>query len=626
VTVSASSATTAPAPLPPRTASGTGPWRKLAIAAVVVFLAIAIPFNLSAYLLNVLILALIFGIVAIGLDILMGYTGLDSLGQAAFYGTSAYTIGILTVNNGVDWYVAALAALGLATLLAVAVGFVAVRLGGLYFLLITLAFGQVLWGGVQRWGDFTGGFNGLSGVPMPAEFLTEPLNFCYAAIVVFAIVLTVSRLLVSSPFGLGLRGCRDDEERLGTLGFRSFRLKWIAFVIAGLLAAVGGVLSATFNSFVSPSDMDLQLSFAIMLMVIVGGAGYIYGAVVGALIVTVLQYELSVYIEDWWVLILGLVYVVTAVFLPNGVLGSVRLPARWRRTPAEAEPGPPDEQAGVAPDAATPAVTDAAAPELSGQPVAHGQPTAGDPILDLEAIELAFGGFKALDGISLTFQPGERTAIIGPNGAGKTTLFNVISGIYQPSEGRIAVAGTDLTRRPTHARPAVGLARTFQVTKVFAPLTVLENMTLGLLGWSERQHQYTMLRRTRRTGELHERAHAELARVGLDEFADVHVHSLSYGHQKQLDIALALASQPRLLLLDEPTAGLSQSEATRMMGLVRALPRDITVLIIEHNLDFVFGLTDRLIVLDHGQVLVDGPQAEIRQSEEVRRIYFGTRG
>jgi ABC-type branched-subunit amino acid transport system ATPase component/ABC-type branched-subunit amino acid transport system permease subunit len=618
VTVAASSAAAAPAA---PGATGGGQARKLAIAAVVVFAAIAIPFNLSAYLLNVLVLALIFGIVAIGLDILMGYTGLDSLGQAAFYGTSAYTIGILTVNNGVDWYVAALAALALATLLAVAVGFVAVRLGGLYFLLITLAFGQVLWGGVQRWGDFTGGFNGLSGVPMPADFLTEPLNFCYFALVIFAIVLWLSRLVVSSPFGLGLRGCRDDEERLGTLGFRSFRLKWIAFVIAGLLAAVGGVLSATFNSFVSPSDMDLQLSFAIMLMVIVGGAGYIYGAVVGALVVTVLQYELSVYIEDWWVLILGLVYVVTAVFLPNGILGSVRLPRRWRS--AEPGPGPAAERSPAA--AESPAVIEAA---TTAEPPARAPAaaTTGEPILELDDISLAFGGFKALEGISLAFQPGERTAIIGPNGAGKTTLFNVVSGIYRPSRGSIVAGGTDLTGLPTYARPTVGLARTFQVTKVFAPLTVLENMTLGLLGWSERRHQYTMLRRTPRTGELHDRARDELARVGLSEFADAPVHSLSYGHQKQLDIALALASKPRLLLLDEPTAGLSQSEAQRMMGLVDGLPAEITVLIIEHNLDFVFGLTDRLIVLDHGQVLVDGPQSEVRRSEEVRRIYFGTRG
>ena len=599
--------------------------RRLTIGAVLLIAAIAIPFNMSAYLLNVLILALIFGIVAIGLDILMGYTGLDSLGQAAFYGTSAYTIGILTVNNDVNWFVAALAALALAGLLAVAFGFVAVRLGGLYFLLITLAFGQVLWGGVQRWGDFTGGFNGLSGVPMPAEFLTEPLNFCYVALAIFVAVLALARLIVSSPFGLGLRGCRDDEQRLGTLGFRSFRLKWIAFVIAGLFAALGGILSASFNSFVSPSDMDLQLSFAIMLMVIVGGAGYIYGAVVGAVIVTVLQYELSVYIEDWWLVVLGLVYMVTAVFLPNGVLGSVRLPARWRGGGTAADGPAPSDGAGEPAEIAAPAPPDVAVPSRAGGVVSAVRADE-PPILALDEIRLAFGGFKALDGVTLDVQPGERTAIIGPNGAGKTTLFNVVSGIYRPTSGSIAVAGSDLTGRPPHARTAVGLARTFQVTKVFMPLTVLDNMTLGLLGWTERRHQYTMLRRTGRAGELRQRAIAQLERIGLADLADVPVHSLSYGHQKQLDIGLALASEPRLLLLDEPTAGLSQSESQRMMGLVAELPGDITVLIIEHNLDFVFSLTDRLVVLNHGQVLVDGRQDEVRGSEEVRRIYFGTRG
>jgi len=186
------------------------------------------------------------------------------------------------------------------------------------------------------------------------------------------------------------------------------------------------------------------------------------------------------------------------------------------------------------------------------------------------------------------------------------------------------VFGVDVTDRPPMSRPALGLARTFQVTRLFAPLTVMDNMMLGLLGWTERTHQYTMWRPTRGMGQLQARAEHELMRCGLADFRHETVSTLSYGHQKQLDIALALASSPKLLLLDEPTAGLSESEARRMMTLVEDLPASITVVIIEHNLDFVFRLTDRAVVLDHGQVLMDGPQAQIRQSEEVQRIYFGS--
>jgi branched-chain amino acid transport system ATP-binding protein/branched-chain amino acid transport system permease protein len=588
--------------------------RRALLALGLLAAAIWVPFFLPPYWLDILVLGLVAGIAAMGLDVLMGYTGLDSLGQAAFFGTAAYGMGILTVKSGVSWFVAAGLSLAIATALAVAVGAVSVRLKGLYFLLITLAFGQVLWGGVLRWGEFTGGYNGLSGVPKPIESLTEPLNFAYLVVVIFAIVVAGMRLLVSSPFGLGLQGIRDDELRLRTLGFRSYNLKWVAFAIAGLLAALAGVLNATYQAFVSPSDLNLQLSFALMLMVIVGGAGRIYGAVIGAAVVTVLQYELSLYIEEWWVIVLGAVYIVTTLLLPDGILGALtRLRGLWRR---RGEGGEEADPAGAAP-------APAAVPAGLRLAPTRAADAGGGQVLGLSDVSVAFGGFRALDGVSLRFQQGERTAIIGPNGAGKTTLFNVVSGLQPATTGSVDVLGTDVTRRGPHTRPALGLSRTFQVTRVFQPLTVRDNMILGLLGWTARRHQYRMWRRTPKIGELRDRARQELDRMGLDGYRDVEVRHLSYGHQKQLDIALALAAEPKVLLLDEPTAGLSQGEASRMMSVVEALPADITVLIIEHNLDVVFGLTERLIVLDHGQVLIDGGQEEVRQSEDVRRIYFG---
>jgi branched-chain amino acid transport system ATP-binding protein len=578
------------------------------IAAFLVALAIAAPASLPAYGLEVFVLALIYAILAIGMDLLMGYTGLDSLGQAAFFGTATYSVGILTVKAGVGWPVSAVVGLGLSTLLAAVFGLLAVRLRGLYFLLITLALGEVLWGGAQRWGSLTGGYNGLSGVPMPTPRLADPVVFAYRVLAVFALVLAGARLVATSPFGLGLQGCRDNEVRLRSLGFRPFWLKWLVFVIAGFAAGLAGVLNVTYNSFVSPSDLSLQLSFAVMLMVIVGGAGNLVGAVLGAFVITALQYELSNYIQDWWLMVLGLVYMGATLFLPQGIVGATR---RLRRADGpQAVPDPGASEEGHGPDA-----------RATG-PRPHPR-NSQDAVLTLREVGKSFGGIRVLDQVTLEFWPGERAAVIGPNGAGKTTLFNLITGLEHPSSGRIVVLGTDVTGQPSYTRPALGLARTFQVTRLFPPLSVLDNVTLGLLGWSSRGHQYTLWRRTRKIAGLEARARDVLAAVGLDEMRFIPVRQLSYGHRKQLDIAIALASEPRVLLLDEPTAGLSQGEATRTMELLGRLPNEITVVVIEHNLDFVFDLTDRLIVLDHGRVMLDGPQETVRESEDVRRIYFG---
>ena len=586
----------------------------LALAAAL----IAAPQVLPAYGVDILVLALIYGIMAVGLDILMGYTGMDSLGQGAFFGAGAYTIGILTVNVGISWFVAAAIAIAVATVLAAMIGLVAVRLRGLYFLLITLAFGQVLWGGALRLDTITGGFNGLGGVPEPFPFLTDVVLFAYVAMAIFAVIVGAVKIIVSSPFGLALQGCRDNEARLRTLGFRPFPLRWLAFTIAGLTAGVAGVMNATYNNFVSPSDLSLTLSFSVMLMVIMGGAGNIAGAILGAAIVTALQYGLSIYIPDWWLLLLGALYMVTTMVLPDGVAGALR-GIGHRRPGPDAVDTSPMTRALVRREGAVHTPT-----RQLDTTVTTTQASSASVILALDGVSKAFGGIKVLDGLTLSFEQGERSAIIGPNGAGKTTLFNLITGLEPVSDGTISVLGTDVTRRPAYERPALGMARTFQVTRLFPPLSVLDNMILALLGWSNRQYQYSLWRPTSHIRDLQDRAREELTAMGLYELRDVLVRELSYGHQKQLDIAMALACKPKVLLLDEPTAGLSRTESLQIVDSVKALPTDITVIIIEHNVDFLFTLTDRLIVLDHGTVLIDGPQQVVRNSEDVRRIYFGT--
>ncbi|TMI79683.1 MAG: branched-chain amino acid ABC transporter permease [Bacillati bacterium ANGP1] len=294
--------------------------RAAALAGLAVLAAI-VPATLPSYWLTIATLALIYAIMAMGLNLLMGYTGLDSLGQAAFFGLGSYGLAILLVKDGVGWWSAALAAVVLGTAGAAVLGLIAVRLRGLYFLLVTLAMGQVLWGADYRWGTFTGGANGLElGGGRPSPWFYSDANFYYFTLGIFAAVAALVSLVIASPFGLTLRGIREREVRCQTLGYRTYIHKYVAFILAGVAAAVAGILNAAYNGIASPSDLSIDQSFTAMLMVILGGAGTMAGPVVGAVVMTALKYELSTLWVDYWPIILGVIYVLATVYLPNGIV------------------------------------------------------------------------------------------------------------------------------------------------------------------------------------------------------------------------------------------------------------------------------------------------------------------
>jgi branched-chain amino acid transport system ATP-binding protein len=244
-----------------------------------------------------------------------------------------------------------------------------------------------------------------------------------------------------------------------------------------------------------------------------------------------------------------------------------------------------------------------------------------EPALRLDGVSRAFGGLQAVDAVTLTVQPGERRALIGPNGAGKTTLFNLISGAMPVSAGRIRLFGRDVTGAPAHRRAALGLARTFQITNLFPDLTVLENCLLAVQAHSP--VRFSMLRPVGRYPALLERAQAALARLELQALAGAVVRNLSHGEQRQLEIALALAGEPRVLLLDEPTAGLSPAESRLMAGLLRRLDPAITVLMIEHDMDIALELSEMVAVLHYGRVIADGPREQVKADPQVKEIYLG---
>lgn len=594
-------------------------WKTACVVAIL-GLAVGIPALFPGYWITIATLALIYAIAAVGLNLLMGYTGLDSLGQAAFFGLGAYGLGLLTAKYGVGWWPAAAAAIVIGTAGATVIGAIAVRTRGLYFLLITAAMGQVLWGADYRWGAFTGGADGLElGGGRPSAWFYPDLHFYYFTLAVFAVAVTLICLVIVSPFGLTLKSIRDREVRSQTLGYVTYTHKFLAFVIAGIAATIAGILSAAYNGIASPSDLALDQSFAVMLMVILGGSGTMTGPIVGAILITGLQLELSRFWPNAWPIILGVIYVFATIYLPDGIVrGFARLVGRLS----------PQRKADVLSDTShfLKPVGTSVMPSSEPRPftgrAAHGGSWSG-PALTLDGVSKSFGDLKVLSDVTLSVKPGERVGIIGLNGAGKTTLFHVISGLEPPSRGRIALFGRDVTSAPPSRRAALGLSRTFQITLLYPSLTVRENMDVALLGSTCRRYRFRIWAPLTTYRDLEARSRELLEAVGLWSYRDTEVRHLSYGHQRQLEVALALAPEPRLLLLDEPTAGLAQPEIAGMQRLLALLPPQLTVLAVEHHLEFIFEFVERVLVLHEGSVLTDGLPSAVRQDPQVRDLYFG---
>jgi branched-chain amino acid transport system ATP-binding protein len=589
---------------------------------VILGLAVAIPALFPGYWVTIATLSLIYAIEAMGLNLLMGYTGLDSLGQAAFFGLGSYGLGILIVRYDVGWWTAALAAIAIGTTGAAFIGAIAVRTRGLYFLLITAAMSQVLWGADYRWGPFTGGADGLElGGGRPSAWFYSGLHFYYFTLAVSAAVATLICLVIVSPFGLTLKGIRDREVRSQTLGYVTYTHKYLAFVIAGITATIGGILSAAYNGIASPSDFTLDQSFAAMLMVIFGGSGTMTGPIVGAILITTLQFELSTYWANAWPIILGVIYIFATIYLPDGVVrgfarlaGRLRLSGLWK---AEA----PGDTSGFPEAARAPATQPTEARPFAGTAGRHR--ARSRPALALEGISKSFGDLRVLSEVTFSIEPGERVGIIGLNGAGKTTLFHVISGLEPPSSGHISLFGRNVTRAPPSRRAALGLSRTFQITLLYPTLTVRENMDIALLGSTYGRYRFHLWAPLATYRDLDARSRELLEAVGLWSYRDTEVGHLSYGHQRQLEIALALAPEPDLLLLDEPTAGLAQPEIRSMQQLLASLPPELTVVAVEHHLEVIFEFVERVLVLHQGSVLTDGLPGAVRQDPQVRDLYFG---
>ncbi|GJE48301.1 Vitamin B12 import ATP-binding protein BtuD [Methylobacterium tardum] len=569
---------------------------------------IVLPFALDAIGLTLITATdvVIFALAVLGLNILVGWTGLTSFGHGAWFGIGAYAVAILQTRlfPG-DMALPLLGALAITGLAALVAGGLILRRRGVYFSLLTLAFTAMLYAIAFRWTDLTGGENGIGNLHRWAA-LQEPGAY-YAAVsgIAFAVLVALWRFR-RSPMGSVLVAIRENEQRAGFLGYATNRYKLAAFVISATITGLAGALSAYSHRFTSADPISIAFSGELLAMVVIGGMRSFLGPALGALFYILFREFLSIYTADW-LLYFGLLFVAFIVFSPDGLVGiAARLLKPFRRVPTEG--------------AAMSARRAGASGRVPARFIAEGR-TDG-PVLVADDIKKNFGPVAAVRGVSFAVADRTLHALIGPNGAGKTTAFNLLSGMFRPSAGSIRLDGHEIAGLEPHAITRAGLGRSFQITNLFPGLSVEENVRLAVQ--ARHKAHFSPWRDALAIRQIADDT-AELLRwTGLSGIERAEAGSLSYGGQRLLDMGLALATRPRVLLLDEPLAGLAAAERERVGDLIKALSADIPVLLVEHDIDRVFRLADRVTVMADGAVLVDGSVADARDDARVQAVYLGS--
>jgi len=598
-----------------------------AVAAVALLLPMAIT---SDRWMRVLLLVVIYVVLASGLNLLVGYAGLLDLGYIAFFAVGAYFTSIVTVKLAVNTFGMApdatwwlffvnLALAGIFTAgVGVILGYPTLRARGDYLAIMTLAFGEVVRLVAINWTGLTNGPIGIRGVPTVQIFnqkLLDPFYLYYVALAISAVALFAIYRLVASHIGRAWVAIREDQLVAECMGVNTHRYKLLAYAGGAFFAGTIGVLFAHVQQFINPDSFTLEDNLLVLSLVILGGAGTMWGPVVGAAVWILFQEWAAdqALVQDYpqlRMLALGLLILVVIRFLPRGivhqrpVLGFTMKRPWWRRAGSDPDTGP---TAGGSPSGET--------------------ANRGETILRTRGLSCSFGGVKALQDIDLEARTGEVLGIIGPNGAGKSTLFNVLSGVAHADSGEIEINGQKVGReRPsdTHKR---GLARTFQNIRVMPQMTVAENLLVGAHDRVRANPVSVAFRSPRvRNAEAraHEKARDVMAFVGVDSIAETEVTSLSYGDKRRTEIARALMSDPRIVLLDEPAAGMNPSETAELGALIAEMrEQGLAVILIEHDMNMLMSVSDRVVVLNHGVKIADDTPGEIRKHPEVLAAYLG---
>ncbi len=559
----------------------------------------------SRYYAGIIQLTCINIMLAVSLNLVVGLLGQLALGHAGFVSIGAYTCSLFWLHSGLSPDIAMPLGLLLGGLMAalfgVLIGIPALRLRGDYLAIITLGFGEII-RVVINFLPFTGGAKGLRGIPnfisFPYVFLIMTLFICF----IFT--------LIKSRHGRAILSIREDEIAAEASGIPTTFYKVFTFSLAAFMAGVAGGLLASYNRILVPSSFGFMKSIEIVVMVVLGGMGSITGSVIAAIVLTVLPEALRAF-SDYRMVVYSLLLILMMLFRPEGLLGrkefSLTLVIDWCIAQVRRLQKPKAERTSNVPDRS---------------------PDTERTLLTISHLGINFGGLKALDDVSLSIKNNEIVGLIGPNGAGKTTVFNLLTGVYAPTAGSITMDGAALIGKRTYQITREGIARTFQNIRLFKGDTVIENVKTAF----QCRMKYSILSGVLRLAsfrreelEIDRRARELLSVFDLEKFAEERADSLPYGAQRKLEIARALASNPKLLLLDEPAAGMNPIETQDLMNTIRSIRSrfSVAILLIEHDMSLVMGICERILVLDYGQVIALGTPDEIRRNPRVIGAYLG---
>lgn len=565
---------------------------------------------------------LIWGLFGLGFDLLFGYAGLLSFGQAAFYGAGSFVTAYLLTSGIIDNMLLALAlSVVAAAILGLLIGYLTLRRSGIYFAMSTLAFAEMIYflefGPLRDW---TGGENGIPGIPEASidigfySVAIEPGWPMYGFLaVMFFVGFLLARRISFSPFGVILTAIRDNPTRAMAVGHRIQWYKLAVFVVAAGYGGAAGGLLGLFQGYMPPDAFNIHTSAEIVIQTVMGGAGTLFGPLLGALIWLYL-FEVLQFVEvvgSYWRLILGLIFVLLVTVFRRGICGEF---IAWRtrrmagRVTRAVGPVPARHADGMQHRLVMRAST----------PVPEGQ-----PILQADNIAKHYGGLRAVKGVSIAVQEGELHGLIGPNGAGKSTFFRMLAGEITPTFGSVHLRGVDITGIGVTRVCQLAMSKSYQVNELFDALTVRQNILMSVLGQKRGAFRFDALKTIDGVGGCLEQVDAALALVELSSKADTPVHELSYGEKRRVEIGLALATGANVLLLDEPLAGMSPEERVHAVALLKSLRKGRTMLIVEHDMDAMFELADRITVLYDGNFLATGTPAEIQANRAVQDAYLG---
>ncbi len=577
---------------------------------VLLVIAVALPLipyqlHISNYVIQMFMQAVTYAIAVLGMVVVLGYTGQINLAQAAFFGIGAYGVALGMLAGGLNFWIALTLGVAAATAAGLALGLTTIRLGGHYLAMITISFQQIFDLVLVNWVEMTHGPDGIAGIARPSVFgyalADDKAYLLFCTLVLYVMVFAVWKL-PDTRLGRAMRSVRENQLAAEVVGVHTLRTKVTAFSLSALLGAVGGGLYAGGFAYISPDNFNFARSIEFLTATLLGGAQSPFGGVIGTVLIVQMPEWLKHlpeslhFIKDVYLAVYGLGVILIMVFLAEGLWGLVKT-IRNRL------------------------VTEQNTTDTTGIPPLSLESSSGHdgPLLRVENLQKHFGGLKAVDGIGIDVQRGTVHALIGPNGSGKTTSLNVMSGIYEPTAGKVLFEGEDVSRLRPHQRAGRGIGRTFQNIRLFASLSALENVMVG----AQRDNNPIA------SGEraLRERAMSALQFVGLADRAHMIVRNLPYGHQRLVEIARVLAGNPKLLLLDEPAAGLNQTEKMEFVELLKRLRgHGLTIFLIDHDMGLVEKISDRITVLNFGRKIAEGTPAEVLRNPDVIAAYLGTAG